>query len=72
MESIIAPDDALNALVADDILYSLDEISPDVVCDEQTESLFQSNSAKDIINGTSIFVRNSLIMCACERTILKL
>ena len=47
----ISADDTLTALVAGEGPCSIDEISPDVVCDEQTENIFNCNSPKDIING---------------------
>ena len=47
----ISADDTLTALVAGEGPCSIDEISPDVVCEEQTENIFNCNSPKDIING---------------------
>lgn len=45
-------DDALAGLVSDQVPpTSIDEISPDVECDQHMDDLFNLNEAKDIING---------------------
>ena len=60
----ISADDTLTALVAGEGPCSIDEISPDVVCDEQTENIFNCNSPKDIINGVpSLGSLVGLILC---------
>ena len=47
-------------LAADESSCSIGEISPDVFDDEQTEKLFNSLTAKDIING---FPKDADVSC---------
>jgi len=44
-------DDGLSRLVEDQEPCSIDDISPDVLCDRQTEKLFMHNEPEKIING---------------------
>lgn len=49
-------DDSLAGLISNQAPpSSLDEISPDVKCDQQMEDLFNLNEPKDIINGNQIY-----------------
>lgn len=47
----VAGDDSLAAFADDDVSCSIADISPELVCDEQTEEIFKLVPAKDIIDG---------------------